>query len=124
MIRMARRRRYGQSPMIDSPGPNWRSGQRCESRRLDAEIAAFDKQLAPFAGLDDELARLEETRTRTSAGHMRYLRHEQLAAQHGERKKAHAAAEQQARAAATRLQKAAHDFERRGRRSTRRGWRR
>ena len=83
-----------------------------ESRRLDAEITAFDKQLAPFAGLDDELTGLEEKRTRTSAGHMRYLRHEQLAGQHSERKKAHAAAEQQARAAATRLQKAAHDFER------------
>lgn len=82
-----------------------------DSRRLSAELAAFDKQLAPFTGLDDELAGLEETRTRTSAGHLRYLHDERLAAQHGERKKAHAAAEQQARAAATQYQKATRDCE-------------
>jgi exonuclease SbcC len=80
-------------------------------RRLDAGLAAYDKQLAAFAGLDAELARLEDARNRTSDGHMRYLRHEQLAAQHGERKKAHALAEQQARAAATRHQKAAREAE-------------
>jgi DNA repair protein SbcC/Rad50 len=82
-----------------------------ERRRLDAQLAACDKQLAPFAALDAELTRLEEARARASEGHMRYLRHEQQAAQHGERKKAHAAAEQQARATATRYQKAARDFE-------------
>lgn len=82
-----------------------------ERRRLDAQLAAYEKQLAPFATLDAELARLEEARTRTSEGHMRYLRHEQFAAQYGERKKAHGAAEQQARATATRYQKAARDFE-------------
>ncbi|MGE5333667.1 MAG: hypothetical protein ACM3N4_03125, partial [Nitrososphaerota archaeon] len=70
-------------------------------RRCDAELAAYEKQLAPFATLDDELARLEEARARTNAGHMRYLHYEQLASQHGERKKAHVMAEQQTRAAAT-----------------------
>ncbi|HEX6542495.1 MAG TPA: SMC family ATPase [Ktedonobacterales bacterium] len=85
---------------------------QAELRRLDAELAALDKRLAPFAGLDDELARLEEARARASDGHQRYLRHEHLAAQHGERKKAYAVAEQQARAAATRRQRAAQDFER------------
>lgn len=80
-------------------------------RRLDARLAACEKQLAPFAGLDDELARLEATRAQTDAGHVSYLRHEQLAAQHGERKKAHAAAEQQARFAASSYQKANRDVE-------------
>lgn len=83
-----------------------------ELRRLDAALAACDKQLAPFAGLDDELARLEETRTRANAGHMSYLRHEQLATQHGDRKKAHAAAEQQARTAAANSEKATRGYER------------
>jgi DNA repair protein SbcC/Rad50 len=77
-----------------------------ETRRHEAQLATFDKQLAPFATLDAELDRLEEARARTNAGHMRYLRYEHLAAQHGERKKAQAAAEQQAHAAATRHTKA------------------
>ncbi len=76
-----------------------------------AQLAECDKRLAPFAALDDELARLEDVRTRTSEGHLRYLRYEHLAAQHGERKKAYAAAEQAARAAATRHTKATRDYE-------------
>ncbi|HEX5157069.1 MAG TPA: SMC family ATPase [Ktedonobacterales bacterium] len=80
-------------------------------RRCDAQLAECDKRLAPFAALDDELARLEDARARTSEGHLRYLRYEHLAAQHGERKKAYAAAEQATRAAATRHTKATRDYE-------------
>jgi exonuclease SbcC len=80
-------------------------------RTCDAQLAECEKRLAPFATLDDELARLEDARTRTSEGHLRYLRSEQLAARHGERKKAHAAMEQEARAAATRHAKATRDYE-------------
>ena len=80
-------------------------------RACDTQLAECDRRLAPFATLDDELARLEDARTRTSEGHLRYLRSEQLAARHGERKKAHAAAEQAARAAATRHTKATRDYE-------------
>ncbi len=82
-----------------------------ETRRYEAQMATFDKQLEPFATLDAEIARLQEARDRTSAGHMRYLRYEHLAAQHGERKKAHADAAQQAHAAAARSAKAERDAE-------------
>ena len=92
-----------------------RDGQRKraqeESQRADASLAACEKRLAPFAGLDEELARLEDARNRTSEGHLRYLRHEQLAARHGERRQAYTVAEQEARAATSRSTKAAREFE-------------
>ncbi len=80
-------------------------------RTCDTQLAECEKRLAPFATLDDELARLEVARTRTSEGHLRYLHYEQMATRHGERKKAYAAAEQAARAAATRHSKATRDYE-------------
>ena len=82
-----------------------------ELRKADAALAACEKRLAPFAGLDEELARLEAARQRTNDGHLRYLRYEQLAAHHGERRQAHTAAEQALRAATTRSTKAARAFE-------------
>ncbi len=92
-----------------------RAGQvqraQVELRQADASLAACEKRLAPYAGLDEELARLEDARRRTSEGHLRYLRHEQMAAQHGERRQAHTAAEQQTRAATTKYMKAAREFE-------------
>jgi len=47
---------------------------------LETELARADAALHPFAGLDDELRRLEAEQERTRPAHTRYLQHEQLAA--------------------------------------------
>jgi exonuclease SbcC len=88
-----------------------RKRAEAELQRTDARLAACDQRLAPFAGLDEELARLEDAHNRTREGHQRYLRHEQLAAQQGERKQAHAVAEQETRAATSRSTRVAREFE-------------
>jgi DNA repair protein SbcC/Rad50 len=84
---------------------------QADLRHRDAQLAECDRQLAPFAALDDQLAQLEARRMSTSEGHTRYLRYEQLAARQGERKKAHATAEQEARAAVTSHTKAMREYE-------------
>ncbi|HEX9412836.1 MAG TPA: SMC family ATPase [Ktedonobacterales bacterium] len=66
------------------------------TRRL--ELA--DELLAPFAGLDAEIAALEAALGAASQGHQRYLRHIQEAQRLPERRAALQAAEEQARAAA------------------------
>jgi exonuclease SbcC len=49
-------------------------------KALEAELARAEAALRPFAGLDDELRRLEAEQERTRPAHTRYLQHEQLAA--------------------------------------------
>ncbi len=72
--------------------------------RCDANLAACDAALLPFATLDAELAALDAELSRTRPGHTRYLQHERVAATLPEREHAYALASKQAMAAT-----AAHD---------------
>jgi exonuclease SbcC len=47
---------------------------------LEVEAQQHERALAPYAGLDDQIAALESRLERAREGHLRYLRHEQLAA--------------------------------------------
>jgi len=47
---------------------------------LEVEAQQHERALAPYAGLDNEIAALEARLERAREGHLRYLRHEQLAA--------------------------------------------
>jgi exonuclease SbcC len=47
---------------------------------LESEAQQHERALAPYAGLDDQIAALEAKLERVREGHLRYLRHEQLAA--------------------------------------------
>ncbi len=69
-------------------------------KALEAELARADAALRPFAGLDDELRRLEADQQRTRDGHTRYLQHEQLAARRNELEEALALARREQAAAA------------------------
>ncbi|HEX9069209.1 MAG TPA: SMC family ATPase [Ktedonobacterales bacterium] len=78
----------------------------------DTQIAAQQKALQPFAGLDDLIARLEAAAARTEEGHQRYLRHEALAGQHQQHKRAHAIAADAERQAAKAYAAATAEFQR------------
>jgi len=47
---------------------------------LESEAQQHERTLAPYAGLDNEIAALEQLLETAREGHLRYLRHEQLAA--------------------------------------------
>jgi exonuclease SbcC len=47
---------------------------------LEAELAKDERALTPYTGLDAEMVALEATLDRTREGHLRYLRHQQVAA--------------------------------------------
>ncbi len=47
---------------------------------LESEARQHERALAPYAGLDNEIAALEQRLEAAREGHLRYLRHEQLAA--------------------------------------------
>jgi exonuclease SbcC len=47
---------------------------------LESEAQQHERALAPYAGLNDEIAALEGMLEKAREGHLRYLRHEQLAA--------------------------------------------
>jgi exonuclease SbcC len=47
---------------------------------LESEAQQHERALAPYAGLDDQIAALETKLERAREGHLGYLRHEQLAA--------------------------------------------
>ncbi len=72
-----------------------------------ARLAQADEALAPFAGLDEEVTRLESQVGASTPGHLRYLQHVQSASRLEERRAALAAAEAQARAAAQAHERAA-----------------
>jgi exonuclease SbcC len=61
----------------------------------ETELARVDVALRPFAGLDDELGRLEAEQRRAAPGHTRYLQHEQLAGRLAELEQALARARQE-----------------------------
>ena len=69
------------------------------SRRWRSEAQQHERALAPYAGLDDQIAALEAKLEKAREGHLRYLRHEQLAAGLPQAEQALEAA-QRARAAA------------------------
>jgi DNA repair protein SbcC/Rad50 len=66
---------------------------------LESEAQQHERALAPYAGLDDQIAALEATLEKAREGHLRFLRHEQLAIGLSQAEQALAAA-QRARAAA------------------------
>ncbi len=66
---------------------------------LESEAQQHERALAPYAGLDDQIAALEAKLEKAREGHLRYLRHEQLAAGLPQAEQALEAA-QRARAAA------------------------
>jgi exonuclease SbcC len=47
---------------------------------LESEAQQHERALAPYAGLDDQIAALESRLEKAREGHLRYLRHERLAA--------------------------------------------
>jgi exonuclease SbcC len=47
---------------------------------LESEAQRHERALAPYAGLDTEIAAMEATLEKAREGHLRYLRHERLAA--------------------------------------------
>jgi exonuclease SbcC len=50
-----------------------------QAERLESELRALDDALAPYVGLDDELRAGTAEVERTREGHLRFLRHEQIA---------------------------------------------
>jgi exonuclease SbcC len=50
------------------------------AQSLEAQVRKHERELAPFAGLDEQIAALEQRLEAAREGHLRYLRHEQLAA--------------------------------------------
>jgi DNA repair protein SbcC/Rad50 len=65
-----------------------------------AQLAALDERLRPFAGLDAELRALHEQAERTASDHTRFLQHQQTAAKLPERQRAYEAAAAEATSAA------------------------
>jgi DNA repair protein SbcC/Rad50 len=57
-----------------------------------AQVAALDERLRPFAGLDAELRALHEQAERTAGDHTRFLQYQQTAAKLPERQRAYEAA--------------------------------
>lgn len=72
----------------------------CAVTSGQAQVAALDERLRPFAGLDAELRALHEQAERTASDHTRFLQHQQTAAKLPERQRAHEAAAAEATTAA------------------------
>jgi len=64
--------------------------------QCDADLAACDEALRPFATLDADIAALDAELRRARPNHTRYLQHEQVAATLPERENAHAQAHEHA----------------------------
>jgi len=69
---------------------------KAKRAQCDAELAACDEALRPFATLDADLAALDADLLHSRPGHTRYLQHERVAATLPEREAAHATANEQA----------------------------
>ncbi len=85
------RRRYAQQEIIarqDETARRLLSSAREQVMQAEAALAALEAQLAPYAGLDDGIARLNQQAEQSRAGYQTYLAHEQLAARVPERQAA------------------------------------
>jgi exonuclease SbcC len=96
------RREYTQQEVIATQEAEAKEKLRQASQQMaqiDAALAALEKQLAPYRGLDERILRLNQDIEQSRAGYQTYLAHEQLAGKAPERQRAHSAALKAERAA-------------------------